>query len=293
MGGFQPMMRTITQMIMGERKGRTGEMIPIHWTEAVGGFLQNKLAPIPVFALDLIRGETAVGDPVNLTVKDTAARAVQNLTFLWIQDLFDAIRYQGLATGAIVAPATFIGLGASTYPMSPSTKVALQKDEITRQTLGKKWVELGPEAQDFMRKQFSEITEWEREADLQQNSPRLAMRRVQKLAKTRIEMHDQLPNDVSLELDSLGVDNYGVDETMGHKWRIGRERFKEYKTTVVDVVTSATRQLMAKPEWTSITPESRKNLLEGLINKTKATVRKHIIQKANYKDLEYMVETEE
>ena len=286
MGGFQQIFRTIAQLITKQRKGRTGDMIDAEMMDTAIGFLQSKLAPAPSYAIDLIRGETFYGEEVELTKEQVIQQIYENAAFLWLQDVVDALRYQGFLGGVGVAPLTFLGVGASTYPLQPGTKLALQRNELSMEVFGKKWNELGPAVQKYAKENFPELAEWEREADMQQNSPRLAMRRVERLAKIRKDMHDQLPADVSIELDKLAVDNYGVDEFVADGWKLNPKRFKEYKNTTVDVLTDIVRKMVGDTMWNTLTPDIKKSMLEGLVVKVKQSVRQKIVNEANVKDLE-------
>lgn len=116
-GGYQPIVRYSTQLIMDERKTTsTKRVIPIdNRLETVGRFFQSKLAPTTGLGVDILRGETVLGDELKPDV-DTLAEQVfaRNVPF-FMQDVIESFTESGMLVGAATTPASFFGIGTSSF----------------------------------------------------------------------------------------------------------------------------------------------------------------------------------
>jgi hypothetical protein len=118
-GGFQQWVRLTAQMITGEMKStNTGKISKLSNKEypfttkldqAVNFFI-GKFAPIPSLAIDLMRGTNAVGEDIGLKQE-----SFDKLTPLYIQDLIDAFKEEGIESVLTVGVPAFFGVGTQTY----------------------------------------------------------------------------------------------------------------------------------------------------------------------------------
>lgn len=107
--GFQPLVRYTTQLLTNERKATgTGDIVGVDRDTVVGRFIQSKLSPQAGFAVEVLRGETFTGDELTLEPASIREQAIENLAPLFIQDVREGIREQGLAGGFLSLPS---GLG--------------------------------------------------------------------------------------------------------------------------------------------------------------------------------------
>ena len=100
LGGYQPIVRYATQLIMGERKTTVaGEMFPVDPKRVVGDFLRTKLSPLAGVGTDVAFGETMLGDPMSGQVMMKEGEwedYLQNhLVPMFIQDMKEAIAESG------------------------------------------------------------------------------------------------------------------------------------------------------------------------------------------------------
>jgi len=118
-GGFQQWIRFTSQLITGEIKSvSTGRIRTLDKKQfphesrfdLIVRFFSGKLAPVPAFASDLLRGQTLVGDPL-----DWKQESFEKVVPLYIQDIMDAVREEGAAGILAIAPA-FFGLGVQAFP---------------------------------------------------------------------------------------------------------------------------------------------------------------------------------
>lgn len=116
-GGFQPYFRVISQLIMGQRKTTTGRIQDVSRMETLERFWRTKQAPVFALINDIIKGETFIGHELSLEPKSVLEQAYNRLTPLFIQDLVDATREEGLVGGFVASPG-FWGMGIISYPGS-------------------------------------------------------------------------------------------------------------------------------------------------------------------------------
>ncbi len=114
--GFQQYARFIANMVTGEQiTTGTGRLYQIDQLTTFGRFMRSKLAPVPGLVLDLLQGETYLGEEFEGMPSNEAWLQVKNrIVPMFIQDLIDAMVEQGL-TGAIIAFPAFLGASAQTY----------------------------------------------------------------------------------------------------------------------------------------------------------------------------------
>jgi hypothetical protein len=120
--GFQPMARFIAQAATGQKKISSGALVDVGLLSAAGTFLRNKLSPAAGQVVDVARGETAIGEDIAFTPEVIGREAYENLTSLFIQDVFEAVKEGGWAHGLLALPAGF-GVGVQSYT-TPSEELA-------------------------------------------------------------------------------------------------------------------------------------------------------------------------
>ncbi|KKL89966.1 hypothetical protein LCGC14_1909390, partial [marine sediment metagenome] len=107
-GGARPWATMIARMITGKSKSVTGEF-DITRLSTLGRFGRSKLAPPAALIVDVIAGETAIGEEIG-TKGDILRRTLP----LAIQDVADAVIQEGLTQG-LLSPLAFLGVGFQTY----------------------------------------------------------------------------------------------------------------------------------------------------------------------------------
>jgi hypothetical protein len=101
-GGYQPLLRTIVQLATGKRKAtESGRIYDAERTEIISRFLQSKLSPHAGLAVDLWKGETFLGKKLKLSPAGVSEQVYERLAPLFIQDVIDAMRLQGLGTAGV------------------------------------------------------------------------------------------------------------------------------------------------------------------------------------------------
>ena len=110
-GGAQQHARYVAQLISGQRKTiGTGEIVSASRQAVLGRFVQSKLSPQAGLGLDIWRGETFMGEDVEVTPGSLKTQAWNRAAPMFIQDVVDAVKIQGAAAG-VGTPLSFFGAG--------------------------------------------------------------------------------------------------------------------------------------------------------------------------------------
>jgi hypothetical protein len=117
-GGYQPLVRYTTQMILGERKLEGGAIQEADRLGVFANFLRTKLSPAAGTAVTGITGEDLTRKSfIESVLKDPLDRESlwwQSFMPLFIQDVRDGFEEEGLR-GGLMGSLSFVGVGASSY----------------------------------------------------------------------------------------------------------------------------------------------------------------------------------
>lgn len=287
-GGYLPMARTLTRLASGQRKTAGGDIVDADAKDTIARFLQQKMGPIPATILDLWRGETGVGEKRDIrNVDDLTQEIYTKLTPLFVQDLLDAIRYQGLSVPtAAVGSLSFLGAATSTYPMTKGTEVALRRNSLSQEAFGAKWSDLGPDGQAYLREKFPEIPEMEMQARFERDNGHFMQTIEKNILRSQKKMYQGMPKDVRDELDGLGLTLSGVNKRIGTNWYLNDARYEEYEGAVLEDYKTILPKLIRSAEWGKLTPAIKAELIKKVTEELKDGERQEIILKANVTDLQ-------
>ena len=125
-GGFQPLVRFAYQQGTGRRKTSVGNITDIDRFKTTMNLIQSKFSPQAGAVADIARGETIIGEELELD-----KQIVRALLPLVIQDVIEAVQEQG-ALGVLAAPIAFFGGNVQSYTtFAVKTSMAIQEDILT------------------------------------------------------------------------------------------------------------------------------------------------------------------
>jgi hypothetical protein len=153
--GEQQIARYATQLATGQRKTSTGEIASRGRMDVIQTWLETKMSPTTGLAIDLLRGEDFVGDPVDFkTPGGVGKQAWEMLAPLFLQDMAEAAKVHGSQwAGALAAPAA-LGASAMSYEDSDWKK----RDDFTKENYGgRKFSELSPTEKQQVDQNFGKI----------------------------------------------------------------------------------------------------------------------------------------
>ena len=284
-GGYLPLARFIIRMADPTIKTQAGRVIEGERQDTIWTFLQSKLGPVPAFALDLMRGQTFYGDYVGLDADSLSQQFYQRFTPFFIQDVIDGLQYQGMYAGMRAAPLAFFGAGVQTYPTSKTTEVLHKKDLLSMQVLGEKWDNLGPEVQEYMKNEFPEIEQAERQARYDRSNFSFLEKIGKERENTIKRMTKALPSDVRNELELLNLKPGGISKVISSDWYLNDKRFKAYESNVTQMYKVVLTKMVRSPNWNSVPNDIKVKLLTEVMNEIKNAAREDVVAKANKEDI--------
>ena len=143
--GFQQYARFVSQLITGVRKSSTsGQFIESKRYDLIEWFARSKASPVAGLAIDLLKGETYLGDEFSLESDAVKEQAFNRLVPMFVQDMVEAIVDAGMAGGAMALPALF-GVGVQTYGGTEKSDL----NEISQRIFGKNFNELNQNELDW------------------------------------------------------------------------------------------------------------------------------------------------
>ena len=140
--GYLQYIRFAAQMLAGERKSAYGNMNKAGRDEIAWRFLQSKSSPAFGLLVDLMKGETYMGDDLFTSTKDIVRSARERLLPLALQDTMDAMEQSGINGMWVGAPAA-LGVGVLTYV----NEFVNTKQKIAREIGYDTWDEIDPKKQ--------------------------------------------------------------------------------------------------------------------------------------------------
>ncbi len=284
--GYTPIIRLVTQLATGQRKVTdTGRISDVDANDVIWRFIQSKFAPPTALAADLIKGKNWQGEEMRLDVNTVLREARNRLVPLAMQDIADAIQYQGLGHGMAVAPLAFHGIGAQTYPISPSKLDDIARDRVANEVFGENWDELGPLLQKALRENRPEIDLAEMKAKSEREGVPYLDKMLQEQADTGKRISESLPEDTQQVLSDLFIKTGGVGRRIGSNWWLNDKRYKAYEQDVSRVLNKVLPRITRHGKFKRLTDDQKRKILEKLISKSKEAARKKIIQEARMKDL--------
>jgi hypothetical protein len=282
-GGYLPMARLAARIITQKRKDPLGELVDIDTGDEFMRFLQSKLGPVPGVVYDIVKGENMIGEPVNLDSEGATKLFYQNFTPLFIQDMAEALRLQGL--WGIPSALSFIGAGIATYEDSPSVKLRKYKDEISRETFGKRWDQLSDKYQEYLRKVDPQMMWKEQEAAYDLNQRRRSAAAVQQQQLVGKQMFKKLPADVRQEMDRLQITaSFGVSPRI-NKWKLNKERYTEYKDKVQAAYNAILGPMIRSEQWRWMPDKVKLLWLDKTLRRIKNQGREQVLRSARLEDL--------
>ena len=153
--GYQPLARAAVQLMTGERKVSSGQIIPAERGETFANAVASKLSPVAGLVRDWIKGETFLGEEMKASPESVLEQTYNRLTPMAIQDLVDAIRDRG-GSGAWFGIPSMLGVGVQTYGREQEA-VARLRDEKATSDLGKLWEDLNENEQLGLIRNYPEL----------------------------------------------------------------------------------------------------------------------------------------
>ena len=140
--GYLQYARFAAQMLTGERKSAYGNMNKAQRSDIAWRFIQSKASPAAGLMVDMLKGETYMGEDLITSTSDTVRSFRERMLPLAVQDVMDAMEMSG-ASGLWTAAPAFLGVGVLTY-VNDFVKT---KQKIAKELGYETWDEIDPTTQ--------------------------------------------------------------------------------------------------------------------------------------------------
>jgi len=288
-GGYSQIARLVAQLITAEAKGtETGRIMPTDRGQAISRFIQSKLSPASGMTLDLIRGETFIGEKLEFTPEGITKQAFERFTPLFIQDVVDAARYQNLLTTGIVGITAMHGIGAMTYPVRPNTEASRIKDVKSREAYGVGWDQIGPLAQSYIRERNPDIALLERQGRVERENFDMVARRLEEQHAVTKGIIKKLPVPIRNDIDRLDVIIPGLSRYVSNGWYLNDARYKTYQKEIQKGLTQYLTRLRNRPLWKRMSDPMKATLIEDVAKMVRDQVRGELLMQSKIEDFRRM-----
>jgi hypothetical protein len=288
--GSLPLMRLVSRLIMGKIKTQAGD--DIKYTEPfkdrvkeISRFLQMKLSPAAGLAVDVWKGQTAIGEDMTLEDATVREQMYNRLTPLFIQDVLDAAKYQGFFESMAIAPLAWHGIGVQSYPVSPGSQAKMIKNDVSLEVFGKKWDELGPDAQKVLREYRPQIKDVEAQAKFDRTGTPFLQKALKEQQKAADFITKRLPKQTRKQLDLDLIKLSGISRKVGNNWYLTDDKYNHYKNQVSKYLNKVLPDLLRHPTYQELTTDVRREFVGYIYDEIKKAVRQEIIDNASYKDV--------
>lgn len=287
--GYSQIARLMARMVTGEVKGtETGDISETTRGRVLWRFLQTKLSPGAGIGVDLARGETFLGEPLDWSGEVVTTQIYQRFTPLFFQDVTDSLYHSGLTSASIVAPLALHGIGAMTYQTSAGSEALRIKDITSMEVMGVRWNELGPEAQDLLMEARPEIKLAENKAKVARKNFAMVGVSLREQRRVTDRIVKQLPSKVRQEIKDLDVYIPGLSRRISDDWYLNDTRYKQYQTALKEMLSTFLPRILNHPAYKAGEPEMKASMLEELIGEITKEVRTEIVNTATMSDLKHV-----
>lgn len=287
--GYQQIARLVAQLATGQAKSTsTGKIYPVGWGDILTRFLRMKMSPAAGLLWDIKAGETPIGETMELEEVNIPKQIWERTAPMFMQDVVDAIRYQGLdGAGMKVAASAlaFFGAGVQTWEQSKWGVLSHEQDGLALETFGEEWDDLGPDEQVMLKREFPGLEQLRREAEYDRKEfPLLAELKAEQL-EAGVQVQKKLPKKAQEELKRLKVPIGGLSKTLG-EWSLNDKRYEEYIKSTTSQLTRELSRTLNAPAWGKMPDQAKRKYLEGAILRAKTTARAKIKGKARQEEMQ-------
>ncbi len=271
--------RTISRLSGG--KGILGgEVLDVDRAKVLRRFLRSKLSPAGGLVVDLLTGETFMGEKMS-TKQEFLLEASLDFPFftgniperflplVW-QDIGDAIRFQGYDGLLPVTSVTaFFGVGANTWEVSKWELLSRERDSVAMETYGKQWDGLNEIEQQLLLADNELIANLEREAAYEGTVFPFLEEMKQAEVNAGFDVELSLPEPVQTEMQRLKIRVGMLPRTWG-TWTLNNKRYERYKSILALELAERLPEIIESDDWTETDGFTQTLLIEGAIENAKS-----------------------
>lgn len=271
--GYAQIARLVAQTASGQAMPKGGELRDINRKEVIERYIRTKLSPPGGLAWDILEGKTFLGEEMVLEPTFLATDIPKRVTPMVMQDIVDAIRFQGLDGMLPVTSTTaFFGMGVGTWEPSKWELISREQDSLANSTYGMEWDKLNDVQQKLLKRNNKLLANLEREAAYE----RTVFPYLEEIKKEQLvagfDVEAALPKGTQKEMERLKVRVGSLPRTWG-SWTLNDERYDKYKTTVAKELQNILSPILEAEGWKEKTDEIQIKFIEKAIENAKTKAR--------------------
>ncbi len=285
-GGYAPLVRDFVRIVKGEVTTATGREIQANRMELILRFLRYKLNPPVGAAVNILTGETPLGEELNLKPMTLLREVERAFVPLVIQDIAEAIYYQGWVTGLVTTPLAFHGVGVQTYDPSPSEQIQSIRNHYARETFGTDWDQLGKVGQEVLEETRPIIGDKVRKIKAEQEvNYEFVGRIIQQDYNTARDLREKMTKGQQRFLEQMELPIKGLGRKVGKTWYLNDTRYDKLKSLVFKGESKFTRKLMNNSQFKKLDPQIQRMYFEQGFDLIRKAAREMIINESKANDL--------
>lgn len=272
--GYSQIARLIAQTASAQQKAPgIGRLYNINRAEVIERYIRTKLSPPAGLTWDVLTGQTFVGEEIKFEPAFFAEDIPKRVVPMVMQDIYDAIRYQGL-DGALPITSTtaFFGVGVGTWEPSKWTLLTRAQDELAMTTYGKEWDKLNEVEQKLLSRDNMLLDNLKREAEYDRTVFPFLEEIKQEQLVAGMDVEARLPRATQKEMQRLKIRIGSLPRTFG-KWTLNDERYQKYQDHITEELQKILSPILEKPEWKERPKKEQVRFIENAIEIAKKRAR--------------------
>lgn len=279
LGSHGQLIRFMVREAFGQTVTPSGRVEPIDRQEVVKQFAKSKYAPIISLATEVFTGRDFQGQKIE-GVEGWSKQALDNVTYLWLQDGIDALKndssMQGLFAAAGATTASWAGVGTQIYPETALTTQQLLQDKLSQAEFGIAYKDLTPKQQkSLVKKNKAELEaatlKVKQEGDKRSNYDYIG-KLVAEEKEVGASVVAKLSPKVQQSFKDVGI-SLGLSRKIG-KYTMNDARYAEYQTIVAERLDKYLTKKVEMPSWDKLKPATQEKIINNYVRVAKNLARK-------------------
>lgn len=271
--GYTQIARLVAQASAGQAMPKGGELRDINRKDVIERYIRTKLSPPGGLAWDILEGETFLGEEMVLEPTFLATDIPKRVVPMAMQDIIDAIRFQGMdGLLPVTSTTAFFGMGVGTWEPSKWELIAREQDSLANSTYGMEWDKLNDVQQQLLKRDNKLLANLEREAAYERTVfPFLEEIKKEQLA-AGFDVEAGLLIGTQKEMERLKIRVGSLPRTWG-SWTLNDERYEDYKGYITKELQQILSPALKAEDWKKKTKEVQIQFIEKAITVAKIRAR--------------------
>lgn len=275
--GYSQIARLIAQAAAAQQKATgTDQLYNISPAEVINRYVRTKLSPPAGLTWDVLTGQTFLGEEMVFEETFIGKEALKRTVPMVMQDIYDAIRFQGL-DGALPITSTtaFFGVSVGTWEPSGWTILSRTQDELAMSTYGKEWEQLNEIEQKLLTRDNVLLENLKREAEYDRTVFPFLEEIKQEQLVAGLDIEGNLSKEVQTEMQRLKIRVGPIPRSFG-TWTLNNERYENYKDYIKEELENVLSPVFKKESWSKRPKKQQIAFIENAIEIARERARTRV-----------------